>query len=635
MYKSRFDRWGWGKNTLRQDWQAFVILRDRAKTTGTELCQVQIHGRIRNLAELTRYLRIQKISEADFLNEALEKGVSVPVHVQRIPAGVSETEQVNAVGGTWQPVGHSSNRWPDEKSTSLPQSPLDNAHQSLHGSSNAGEDSQLQHVYPHNLAQNGESSLRIHSHYDYSQSHLGGIPPELFMYLTQVANPMSGIMPPGPPFVRLSEMAGQFSVLAPDRVFPHNTQGTGRTHSTPNVSSPIFQSLSQIHQEIGQVEGPNFMGETHHSTSDDPLSFLLFTPIPGSVPDPTRRYLQIEEHHNFMGTVFMACMSAVAEISTEDPTQNVPLAQTWMGQAILKLKVMCAAQDPMFLVTIHMILVWLQVHDTESRAESIISELFQATAIELEEDSPIAIILECMTSAAGKRLPHSRIGLGALRRVVREFGAQLGPEHPHTLVAMYYMCFHMMDVEHKFAEAEVELKKLHESTSKILGQSSFQSICVLATLSRAQTRQGQDHAALDTINQCLAEAPLGLNHPHRLELLVRKALICWKLKDKLKPEEQAERLYLDAKIVQLYSIVARGRIATLGRHHKHTEAAHETLVEILVESRKYEMDAVKGEALELLTKPQVAVSDYERWWWTMVPKDRDGEEQQTASRATE
>ena len=152
-------------------------------------------------------------------------------------------------------------------------------------------------------------------------------------------------------------------------------------------------------------------------------------------------------------------------------------------------------------------------------------------------------------------------------------------------------------------------------------------MCVLATLSRAQSRQNKHHAALDTIDQCLKEAPLGLNHPQLLDLLCRKALICGHLKDKLKPTKETERQYWDEKMEELYWIVTRGRVATLGRHHKRTIEAHDTLIGILEDNRRYDLEAVKAEALELLKQPQMAVSSYESWWQSMVPKDREGETQ--------
>ena len=151
----------------------------------------------------------------------------------------------------------------------------------------------------------------------------------------------------------------------------------------------------------------------------------------------------------------MACMSAAAG----DPSHDGDLVDLWMEQAVLKLRVMCAAQDPIFLVTMHMILVWLQVHDTESRTQSLIGELSDAAAFQLGKTSPIAITLNHMTAAAGKKLPSSGLALGQLCGVVDDFSMQLGPDHPHTLVTLYYMCFHMMRVDQELRRGRGEVEE--------------------------------------------------------------------------------------------------------------------------------------------------------------------------------
>src|SRR5436305_12714015 len=194
-----------------------------------------------------------------------------------------------------------------------------------------------------------------------------------------------------------------------------------------------------------------------------------------------------------MKEVMMACMSSAAG--------DVTLQAEWLSEASDKLRTMSKAGDAMLLVTVNIILVWLEVHDAGPLPESLMRALFNVTAHVLGNESPITCILEWTAAAAGKKLPSSRIDSDALRRIARDFSERLGPEHPHTIVALYYMCFHMIRIDKRYAEAEEELKKLYSTTLKTLGPSSFQTICVLATLSRAQSRQKKYHAALETINR--------------------------------------------------------------------------------------------------------------------------------------
>jgi hypothetical protein len=628
MYKSRFDRWGFGKNTTKQDWQAFVILRDRKKAAGVDLRQVQIHQRIRRLSELERFLRKQDVSEEEFLKEATESGMTVPDHVRSIPSSCNDPEQVVQVVTVCKPTEDACNKCANDSlvplnavqyvETSLRHTQFDRAQGSYEGSSNAFERLQLPFEQARLCSQASKRQLEDHPHHDHNQSLISILPNELSTYIEQAVNPGRGIMAPCPSFDHLSELAQLWDAPSSPREFPRSTIGIDFALGALRSSDPLVRSDLQIGQDVAKIGEVPSMGGSGH------LKFYpLPVPVPGSIPDPTILYVQTAKHHALMGDVLMACMSAAAG----DPSQDVDLADLWMEQAVFKLKVMCATQDPMFLFTVHMILVWLQVHDTESRTESLIGKLSDATAFQLGKTSPIAITLDYMTAAAGKKLSISGLGLGQLCGAVNELNVQLGPDHPHTLVTLYYMCFHMMRVDHRFAEAEEELRKLYGATSKILGTSSFLTVCVLATLSRAQSRQNKHHAALDTIDQCLKEAPLGLNHPHLLDLLCRKALICGHLKDKLKPTEETERQYWDKKMEELYWIVTRGRVATLGRHHKRTIEAHDTLIGILEDNGRYDLEAVKAEALELLKQPQMAVSSYESWWRSMVPKDREGETQ--------
>jgi hypothetical protein len=102
--------------------------------------------------------------------------------------------------------------------------------------------------------------------------------------------------------------------------------------------------------------------------------------------------------------------------------------------------------------------------------------------------------------------------------------------------------------------------------------------------------------------------PLGANHPHILEMIVRKAVLCWRLGR----SDEAERLY---------SIAYRGRIATLGPEHRSTNKAHHSLVTVLKERARWE--SKKDEVQRLVVDPQVAVTEYESWWRRVVEANRD------------
>lgn len=241
---------------------------------------------------------------------------------------------------------------------------------------------------------------------------------------------------------------------------------------------------------------------------------------------------------------------------------------------------------------------------------------FQVAAEALGSQDPACVLLEWMTAAAAGKLEACRIDSSRLRQIWQALNQALGEEHGHTIIALYCLSFHLMFADKDFPQAERYLEDLRVVSERIFGLFEVQTINILATLSRAQHRQKKYLPALDTINRSLIAAPLGLNHPHRLELLLRKALIVWKLNRLDEMEE-------------LYWIVVRGRVATLGIHHHSTIAAHNSLVDVLHWNGTWE--SRKDDAHRLLVDPQVSVSNYESWWRRVVEANRVNNNQDRAS----
>ena len=277
---------------------------------------------------------------------------------------------------------------------------------------------------------------------------------------------------------------------------------------------------------------------------------------------------------------------------------------------------MCASQSPFILSAASTMLTWLLVHAEGSLSERIMMASFHAATEALGSQNPACILLEWLAAAAAGKLEASHIDSARLRQLWQGFNQGLGEEHGHTIVALYCLSFHLIFADRDFAQAERYLEYLCIVSARVFGPSDIQTINILATLSRAQHRQKKFLPALETINRSLIAAPLGLNHPHRLELLLRKAVILWKLNRMDEMEE-------------LYWIVVKGRVATLGMHHKATVAAHNSLVDVLHWNGTWE--ARKGDAHRLLIDPQVSVSDYENWWRRLVEGNRADRNQDRAS----
>jgi tetratricopeptide (TPR) repeat protein len=286
-------------------------------------------------------------------------------------------------------------------------------------------------------------------------------------------------------------------------------------------------------------------------------------------------------------------------------------------QASTSFRQMCVLQSPFILTAASTMLTWLLVHAEGSLSERVMRTSFQVATEALGCQNPASVLLEWMTAAAAAdKLKVCRIDSARLRQLWQGFNQALGEEHGHTIVALYCLSFNLMFADKNFAQAERHLEYLCVVSARVFGPDDIQTINILAALSRAQHRQKKYLLALETINRSLIAAPLGLNHPHRLELLLRKALIVWKLKCMKEMEE-------------LYWIVVKGRVATLGIHHRTTIAAHNSLVDVLHWNGTWE--ARKGDAHRLLGNPQVSVSEYESWWRRVVEGSRADQNQDRAS----
>lgn len=274
--------------------------------------------------------------------------------------------------------------------------------------------------------------------------------------------------------------------------------------------------------------------------------------------------------------------------------------RTWMTCTSTGFRQICKQGAPIILLAASTMLTWLQIHVIGHVAEKVMAAALSAAQAALGHESHISLTLEWMVLATSpERLRTSRINTDTMRHVWNTFSQTLGDQHCHTMVALYGFCFHLMLVEKGYAEAETRLHGLLAASRRALGPAHIFTVNVMATLSRSQRRQGKFALASETLDEALAAIGYGLNHPHRLELLLRKAILLWKLGHKTETE-------------RLYWIVARGRIATPGVHHEKTLAAHSSLIDVLKDNGTWE--ARKGDVQRLLVDPQMSVKDYERWW---------------------
>ena len=327
-------------------------------------------------------------------------------------------------------------------------------------------------------------------------------------------------------------------------------------------------------------------------------SYVELTAI---VPQPVLSLVEGDTNacNSFISGAMMACMSAAAG--------NLLAAGRWVKEASHKLEKLCKNHDPQLLPGLSTLLVWLEVHDEGSTGAGLMRSFCEVASNILGKENPICVILQWMAATANKKLVDCGIDTSVLHQAWMDINMSFGANNPQTIVAGYCLCFHMMRIDRSYSEAERILSDLYHSASESLGSTDLQTINILATLSRAQSRQGNFRDALESINKALEETPWGTNHPHRLELLLRKAAIC----GKLGLEEERE---------ELYWLIVRGRVAALGKHHRSTQKTYDSLVEILKHRGRWETS--KGSLQQLLVDPNIALESYEGWWQQEVIRER-------------
>lgn len=559
MYKDKLNKWKTGKNACRQDWLAFARLFEESRAAGKNEMFIQIYNKIRRIQDLKKYLKSHDEREDAFFAEAMASQVLTPEHVRYCNPDGSDL---------MTPSSQQLNTFGQGNTSSADAQP----HLTAAGGSQAPESASAS---PRPLP--GDASFD--EYFDLIESQATASTGDAWNHPTP--KDMEPRMDPLEDVALLAMHAGMSGLSS----FEIISQG-GWCELYQNAWGGKPQTIDSLDEpQTASMTGP-----------------FVQPPSPGPASDHN------EARHAYVTACMLACMYGVARME-HSMKQCLRRASTSFRQ-------MCLLQCPFTLVAASTMLTWLLVHAEGSLSEKVMMTSFHVAAEALGSQDPACVLLEWMTAAAANNLKECLIDSSRLRQTWQAFNQSLGEEHGHTIIALYCLSFNLMFTDKDFAQAERYLEDLHVVSERTFGPHEILTINILATLSRAQHRQKKYLPALETINRALVAAPLGLNHPHRLELLVRKALIVWKLNRLDEMEE-------------LYWIVVKGRVATLGIHHRTTIAAHNSLVDVLHWNGTWE--SRKDDAHRLLVDPQVSVSEYESWWRRVVEANRANRNQEPAS----
>ena len=588
MYKARLRLWGFYKNISKRDWQNFAIMRSQREAIGKPFSRVEMHGKIKSEHDFRKYLQLHKFSEAAFVREALALTTREPCLFQYRDPPPPLGEPLPTAGSISQPPIHADQirqAQADIHTCSTTPSTCYNTGSPRDASS-----------YPPVIGSAFSSTRQETTYLSNDRYHSAAASSSTMIDQSEQDNVFR--------FRGEYPFHGDVSIqgAATHKFGPGILEYTGPIHPDLPDAIPVDPYEMVLPRYLSQVIEPEAgvmpVGPPY-SEFGGMLGQIL---KPGSMDIADMKATDgADGHRAFMTDTIMACISA--------ESKEFSICGKWIENANLGLGRMCNSRDRLLLVTLSTALVWLEVHDEGDTdgsigiAEALMREFSQVANHTLGPDDAICVILQWMTAAAGKKLATCPIDSERLQQVWTSCRDVLGWQHPNTIVALYCLSHHLITVDKKYAEAEAHLRRAHEAAMNIFGVSHLQSLNILATLSRAQLRQGDLFGASETMQRCIEHEPLGQNHPHRLMLQQRMAII-YKRRGMLEAAED------------LYWIVVEGRAATLGPKHKATKTACERLARILQDAGKWESTQDKLE--KILSDPQVAVSAYENWWYRMV-----------------
>ena len=595
MYKARLQRWGFSKNSKRDDWAAIANLHKTRLELGKPSAEFLVHGRKKTVRDLRMYIRSRKMSEKSFL-EASEECI-VPPHVRCYTPDLggtrSSSSQSSSEGfSTPSPQQVSSRlRLAATASNSPPLLLPTTSKETNHNQMSSGN-------LPIPSTTDGE-------HFQGSELQLD----DMSSGADFVLLPSISVSTPCLSHTPCHQTQQDIRTMASQMITPVSLMSA---YGTEDIQSWIFINSNSPPStpQNSETACPN----CHQPSSAHFVSLESLAPL-----NPEQRDLLCDSTDHRMtlpstmqdrggpwtwaALCFLACIYL--------GRGNVELSTTSLTNASIEFEKMLSTRDPLILTALNLMVSMLHMHTQGKIAESIVRSALDVAERILEPGDPVKATIEWMTAAAGGTLRKCGSYIPALRHVLATFKAELGPSHLYTLAALYNLAWTLLhegsyaetkDISfHLYAEAEDILEQLYKASYSVLGPLHLQSITALNTLSRVQSKQDQDDAAIETLQRSIrdSERTLGRSHPMRLESKRRLALLYKKTGRK----EEMEPLYWD---------VLRGRIKMLGKEHPFTDGARTDLTNLLKELQKWDEEGSTQWLIdELFEAPSEIASQHE------------------------
>jgi hypothetical protein len=602
MFKTRLNLWAFRKYLSRADWQVFAVLQEHRRAAGKPPCKIEIHNKIRSEGDFAKYLKQQNTSKATFLAEALAANLSIPEDFHCLDTAAGQFMPA-------KPLLDPSQLDPFQVPTDLSASTAEQMPVRQHSAREPGAD---------HFQSSGGSSYAPHQFISNDDGRQDPQPDDASFICPHEISSGGLLSPVWQPEASMAiAMAHQDNpTLCSTIAHAYKSAASVRL-----VDSDGFELIAGVGVD-GTTASASCNGDIDRSASVMPNFMDNMASIPTEYHGPSTKQNKAagsipprgmgdvdnvaREQQEDRGAFEAACQAACMW----EASGNSDFFAVCLEQSKSLFRKMCISENPMILIAASTMLTWLTVHVERPLAGSVMRASYRVASNVLGDNNPVCVLLEWMTLVAATKLKDSQIDSKSLHeiwkidsrnlhRIWTDFLDAYGEDDPRTIVALYCLSFHLLKVDKAFLQAENYLSDLQTICIRSLGFRDLQTINAIATLSRAQSRQEKYDLAYETIDISLAVSPLGLYHPHRLELLVRKAVIC----RKLKRMDEAEVYYW---------LVFRARVATLGKRHASTRQARKSLKFMLELNGTWETREAEVEAFAI--NPQIDVSEEESWW---------------------
>lgn len=631
MYKARLSQWGFSKNYSDRDYQICSVLRQIRLDAGKPRTAFIVHGHLRSLKDLHKYIKGRRLTEEEFLTTALaniscrnqaeqendpqyahvraytpependHEEHSQPVSTRRygnpadIPRISEGTVKLSLAG-----PGLVSERSPCPPSTHRNSSAFQKSpHDSTPSAGWSPAATQFTPMTLHTpVTSTSPQGTSAPSEWQYQGSPLPTVPAEHFpsyrdtmAYMTQ---------PPPQTYHTASslDLQSHYATSSRSRDSPHMPcQRLQRdveymalqVVDTPSVKSLCGQddiaSWRQMHTDASSPDSEDY-GQICTACHEQTRNHFISLPnlesqsrsILNDTADVNQSAMQVPgsaRSHDHSWRWVARCFSACIYFNRGDHK----LANRSLADADEEFERMLVPhQDPKIILALNQTLSILHMHNEGETTRRIMKSAYDVAKRVLGSTDPITNIVRWMVLVADLQHKNGEIPSETLLLVHKELTVMHGYNDPRSIATLY--CYgYMLNIEEKAEQAENILREAYTRSCSVLGTKHLQSISALTNLHRAVRKQNRTNEAIVMLRQAIKDSreTLGVSHPRRLE---SKRLLATMLEERGEMDE-VERLFWQ---------ITEGRIKMLGKKHPYTLGMKRDLEALLRKRGKWGTD---------------------------------------------